>query len=101
MKKLLVAVVAAAGLMTACGGGVYYSEGRYRQPAPRVQVYGTYGVAPVPGYIWVESYDDWGGHGYVRVPGRWARPPHGRSYWAPGRWEHRGRTEVWIGARWR
>ena len=99
MKKLLLIVVAATGLMTACGGGAYYSEGRYRRGAP--VVYGAYGVAPGPGYVWISPYDDWRGRRYVRVPGRWARPPQGRTYWAPGYWENRGRTRIWIGAQWR
>ena len=100
-KNLLAIVLAATGLMTACGGGVYYSEGRYRQSAPRVRAYGAYGVAPGPGYIWVDPYDDWRGRSYVRVPGRWARPPHGHSHWAPGYWQQRGGTRIWIGGQWR
>lgn len=69
---------------------------RYDPPPPRVEVLG---VAPFMGAIWVPGNwvwrDRWSWHS-----GHWARPPHPRSQWTPGRWHRdhdgwRGRDGRW------
>lgn len=62
-------------------------------PPPPAYVAGPVGVAPGPGYVWVDGYWNWVDGRYVWVPGRWVLPPHPHAVWvAPSiefRW-HRG-----------
>jgi len=48
---------------------------------PPPLVVGPVGVAPGPGYIWIDGYWDWVGGGWVWVPGRWVLPPSPRAAW--------------------
>jgi hypothetical protein len=51
-------------------------------PPPPVHV-GVVGVAPGPGFVWVEGYHRWDGGRYVWVPGEWRMPPRPRARWVP------------------
>lgn len=88
------------GALSACGGGVAVA---YRVPAPppRPMTYGVVGMAPGPGYVWVDGYHDWRSSRYVWVPGAWHRPPHPRAVWVPGYFQRHGHSHVWVGGRWR
>jgi len=57
-------------------------------PAPVVEVQG---VAPQPGYLWVNGYWNWVGGRHVWVGGHWDAPPRPGYYWVPHTWErHEG-----------
>jgi hypothetical protein len=42
--------------------------------------------APRSGYVWQQGYHRWDGRSYAWSAGTWARPPHRRAQWVPGRW---------------
>jgi len=50
-------------------------------PPPAPMVVGPVGVAPAPGYVWVDGYWDWVGGRWVWVGGRWVRPPRPHAFW--------------------
>ena len=58
-------------------------------------------VAPGPGYIWQDGYQQWNGNSYVWVAGRWVRPPHRHARWTAGRWVHNSHGYYWQEGRWR
>ncbi len=62
-RKLTLLLLVTLGLLVlgACAGGYYV---RVAPPPPR---YGVVGVAPGPGYVWVDGFWDWRG-------GNWAWP---------------------------
>lgn len=88
-----------AGTLTGCGGAYVAYSGPPAPPPPRAS--GYVGVAPGPGYVWVDGYYDWGGRSYVWVPGRWLRPPRPRAVWVPGRFVQHGRGHQWVRGHWR
>src|ERR1700728_410863 len=65
-------------------------------PPPTAVVAGPVGVAPGPGYVWVDGYWNWANGGWVWVPGRWELPPRGRGVWVAPKIEFR-----WHGGHWR
>lgn len=67
----------------------YYTGGpvMVAPPPPRVEVVG---VAPAPGYIWIDGYWGWYGNRHQWTPGRWEAPRPGYR-WAPHRWAPEGR----------
>jgi len=84
--KLLTATFLMAGsLFTACAGSgaVVIVD----PPAPR---YGVVGVAPGPGFVWVEGFWDLRGGNWIWAPGRWVRPPHPGAVWVRSEWRHEG-----------
>ena len=84
---LLAPAVMALALSGCAARGAYYVS--VPPPPARVEVFG---VAPGPGFVWVDGYWNWSGSRYVWAPGRWQRPPRGRGRWEQGRWEnHNGR----------
>jgi hypothetical protein len=90
-RKILAGTLVFFGTALAgCGGGYSYRAAfvGYGPPAPR---YGVIGVAPGPGYAWVDGY--WGcrGNRYAWIEGRWDRPPLGYRTWARGEWFREGR----------
>lgn len=99
----IMATVLLAGALTACGGRSYVAYRAPLPPPPPAGYRGAYGprVAPGPGYVWVDGYQDWRGSRYVWVPGAYMRPPRPHAVWVPGRFVQRGRGHVWIGAHWR
>lgn len=59
------------------------------------------GVAPGPGYVWINGYHNWDGTRHVWVPGRWDRPPHPGGRWVAHRWVRRGNGWVLAEGHWR
>ena len=99
MKRTLGLAVILAGLSLAgCAGGYggYYAS----VPPPAVR-YEQRGRAPGAGYAWIDGYWGYNGGRYNWVPGRWDRPPRGRSRWEGGRWESRHGRYHYREGRWR
>jgi WXXGXW repeat (2 copies) len=90
------ALVLAATSLAGCY--TYASYATYAPPPVRVE---TFGVAPGPGYVWVNGFYTYRGNNYAWTPGRWAVPPRGRHVWEPGRWENRGGRYQFRQGRWR
>jgi hypothetical protein len=84
MKKSMLALAFATVALIGCGGGggYYYAS----TPPPPLR-YESIGVAPGPGYVWLNGYWGWRGNRYVWVPGYYARPPRHRAVWVEPRWE--------------
>ncbi len=74
LLMLLFTLLLAAGLASAAQVVIRVA------PPPPVRV-GVVGVAPGPGFVWVEGYHAYQGGGYVWVPGRWVLPPRPRARW--------------------
>lgn len=66
-------------------------------PPARVEVIG---VAPGPGYIWIEGHWAWQSSDFVWVTGRWERRPHDGARWNAGRWRKHSNGWVWIEGSW-
>lgn len=100
MKRGLFSIVLAGALLGAGCGGAYVGSYYASTPPPPLRAE-VYGVAPGPGFIWINGY--WGSQGgrYSWVPGRWDRPPRGRSRWETGRWEQRGNQYRFRQGHWR
>ena len=71
-----------------------------RVAPPRPARVGVVGVAPGPGYVWVEGYHEWRGNAYVWVPGRWLLPPGPRARWIAPRYRHVRGGWVFVPGRW-
>jgi len=84
-RLLTVAFLMAGSLLTACAGSgaVVIVD----PPPPR---YGVIGVAPGPGFVWVEGFWDLRGGAWVWAPGRWLRPPRPGAVWVVSGWRHEG-----------
>ena len=86
-RTLLVASILTIGGMAGCAVRASYATyARVPPPPARVEVYG---LAPGPGFAWVDGYWAWRGGGYAWTPGYWARPPRPHARWAPGHWGYR------------
>ena len=84
--------------LTACAGGGYV----YYAPAPPPPVRAeVFGVAPGPGFVWINGYWGYRGGGYAWTPGRWERPPHRSARWEEGRWERHGNRWGYREGHWR
>jgi hypothetical protein len=84
-KWMAGAFLIGSALMTACAGGAaVVVEG---PPPPR---YGVVGVAPRPGYVWVEGFWDLRGSRWEWAQGHWMRPPRARAAWVAPEWRHEG-----------
>ena len=93
MKKLLIIMAIATSLFaTGCAAG-------YVDTVPADEVYDA-GVAPGPGYIWVDGEWAWGGGRYVYHRGHWDNAHPGRT-WQKGSWAHTSRGYHWNGGHWR
>lgn len=98
-KLLGAALLLGTALFAGCGGGYGYSYVTYGPPPP--PRYGVVGVAPGPGYVWINGYYGWSGGRYVWNQGRWALPPHGRHAWVEGGWHREGRGWRYHEGHWR
>src|SRR2546425_2322857 len=99
-RKLLLApvvFVALAGL-SACAGNGYYAV-RTAPPPPRA--YGIVGVAPGPGYVWIDGFWDWRGGNWRWMNGYWGRRPRPRAVWVRPYWEPHGRGYRFHRGYWR
>ncbi|HJW26827.1 MAG TPA: hypothetical protein VJ576_18155 [Rhodocyclaceae bacterium] len=65
-------------------------------PPPRVEVVG---VAPAPGYIWIDGFWGWSGRHHEWHPGRWEAPRPGYA-WRPHQWQREGSYWRERGGRW-
>jgi WXXGXW repeat (2 copies) len=94
MKKLLVIMAIATSLFatTGCAGG--YVDA---QPADE---YYDQGVAPGPGYVWIDGDWVWGGGRYTYHHGYWGHARAGRT-WQKGNWAHTSRGYHWNSGHWR
>ena len=99
MKRtwMLSAVLAAISL-TACAGGGYVYYASAPPPPVRAEVFG---VAPGPGFVWINGYWGYRGGAYAWVPGRWERPPRRGAAWVQGRWERHGNRWGYRDGHWR
>ncbi len=71
---LLLAALAAGG---AVGCSRHY-RAHTPPPPPPPYAYRARGMAPGPGYVWVDGYWVSRGHRWHWVSGHWAPPPHAR-----------------------
>ena len=76
---LLLAALAAGG---AVGCSRHYRAHIPPPPPPPPYAYRERGVAPGPGYVWVDGYWVFRGNHWHWVSGHWVRTPHSRH----GRW---------------
>jgi hypothetical protein len=90
--SLLVCGAALAGTMAGCvvtpasvGVALPYVTVQ-APPPPQVEMVG---VAPAPGYFWIQGNWFWEGGRHVWHPGRWEAPRPGYR-WVPHRWERAG-----------
>jgi hypothetical protein len=97
MKAYLLSLAFVAFSTVGCAG----SYGYYAPTPPPPLRAEAYGVAPGPGFVWVNGYWGYRGSGYAWVPGRWSRPPYARATWAPGYWERHGGRYRFHEGRWR
>jgi hypothetical protein len=65
----------------------YYGPGPAVIAAPPPQRAEVIGVAPYPGYVWIDGYWNWTGHRHEWVGGHWDAPRPGYR-WVPRRWSH-------------
>jgi hypothetical protein len=97
MKRAsLLATVFAMLSLAACAGVVYYSN----VPPPPLRAE-AFGVAPGPGYVWVNGYWGWSGGAHAWVAGRWVRPPRPHAVWVAPYWERQGARYRFHEGRWR
>ena len=93
-KWLGTAVMSAIIALTGLTGCVVVPDQRHyaggvvlvAPPAPRVE---SIGVAPTPGYVWIDGYWNWVGDRHEWVPGHWTMPRYGR-HWVAHQWMRRG-----------
>jgi hypothetical protein len=72
MKRTLGMAVILGGLsLTGCAGGYAF----YANTPPPALRFEQRGVAPGPGYVWIDGYWGYSGGRYAWVAGRWDRPP--------------------------
>jgi hypothetical protein len=99
LNKTLLAVailLVAPTFMPAAHVDLGIAVGTPPPPPPPAYVAGPVGVAPAPGYVWVDGYWNWVGGRYVWVPGRWVLPPRPHAVWVAPSVEFR-----WYGGHWR
>ena len=85
---LVLVSMLAMGATSGCAARTTYGAAYVRVPPPPARVE-VYGVAPGPGFVWVNGYWAWRGGGYAWAPGYWARPPRPRARWVSGYWSYR------------
>ncbi len=94
-RTALLRTLAAVALGAAVSGCVVaparpvYADGEVVTVAPPAPYYEAVGVAPAPGYVWLNGYWNWGGGRHVWVPGRWEAPRAGYGY-VPHAWVRQG-----------
>jgi len=85
-------------LMTA---GIASAQVVIRVAPPRPVRVGVVGVAPGPGYVWREGWQEWRGGAYVWVPGGWVRPPHPGWGWVPPHYRRAQGGYIFVPGHWR
>jgi hypothetical protein len=92
MKKSLF-IIAIAALI-----GVMGCEGEYVDEQPADVTY-EQGVAPGPGYVWIDGDWVYGGGRYSYQKGHWDHGRQGHSY-AKGSWSHTSHGYHWNRGHW-
>ena len=95
---LIATVLLASAALGGCASRGYYA---YRVPPPPQARYGVIGVAPGPGYIWIDGFYDLRGSRWAWSPGYWARPPRPHSVWVRPYWKPHGRGYRFHRGYWR
>jgi hypothetical protein len=93
-----IAVLVFALLMTA---GLASAQVVIRIGPPAPVHIGVVGVAPGPGFVWIEGYHRWDGGRYVWVPGAWVRPPRPHARWVAPRYRRVNGGWGFVPGRWR
>ena len=57
--------------------------------------------APFSEAVWQPGYYAWLNNQYTWIPGRWERPPQGRTTWVTPRWERRDNGYIFVEGYWR
>jgi WXXGXW repeat (2 copies) len=73
-----------------------YSGGQedYVAVAPPPVQYEVVGVAPYPGWFWINGFWSWRANRHVWIGGRWESPRQGYR-WQPHRWEPHAQGRGW------
>jgi hypothetical protein len=96
---LLVALAATLGGCVVAPVQPYYDGGPVVYTAPPVAQVEYIGVAPVPGYIWINGFWSWQANRHVWRGGHWAAPRPGH-HWVPHAWSREGQGWRQHGGRW-
>jgi len=99
---ILSAVLLGSAALVACGGG--YAQGyvvAQVPPPPAPYAVGAVGIAPGPGYVWINGFWNLNGSRWAWVNGRWAVPPHAHAAWVADRWERHGNGWRYRRGHWR
>jgi WXXGXW repeat (2 copies) len=97
MRRSILALTFSAFSLIGCAGGYgYYAS----TPPPPIRAE-VVGVAPGPGYVWINGYWGWRGRSYAWVPGYYTRPPRARARWVEPRWERDHNRYRFHEGRWR
>ena len=86
---------------TALASGCVETGRMYVRLGPPTPIVDVRGVAPGPGYLWIEGYHRWDGRAYVWTAGRWELPPRGHNAWVQGHWAHDGHGWYYVQGHWR
>jgi hypothetical protein len=97
-KLLATSAVLLGTILSACGG---YANGFVAYGPPPPPRYAVVGVAPGPGYVWVDGYYNRYGNDWRWVNGRWALPPRGYRVWVRSEWRNEGGRWRFHEGRWR
>jgi WXXGXW repeat (2 copies) len=97
--KFLGLAFVAGSVLAGCAGQYSYGYVGYGPPAPRA--YGALGVAPGPGFVWIDGYYGYRGGRYEWMPGRWERPPRAGARWVRPEWRHENRGWRFHEGHWR
>jgi YXWGXW repeat-containing protein len=89
------------GTLSACAGGYSYYTVPSAPPPPPAYGYGVVGVAPGPGFVWVNGYWDWRGGRWFWTRGTWVRPPRRHAVWVAPSYRPYGRGYRYYAGRWR
>jgi len=98
MKKQIAGLFLAAALFVSVASAV---DVVIKLAPPRPVHIGAVGVAPGPGYVWIDGYHEYVGDHYVWHDGTWERPPHEHARWVAHRYVHRNGGYVFVQGHWR
>jgi hypothetical protein len=103
MSKVMRAAATAALLLTVFTGCVTpVAAGRvYVRIGPPVPIVEVRGVAPGPGFVWIDGFYRWDAGRYMWMAGRWERPPRAHARWVRGQWHHSRHGWYWVDGHWR
>ncbi len=100
-KNMLAFIIVLAGTSLAAYGRVGVGIVVGAAPPPPPVVAGPVGVAPAPGYVWVDGYWDWVGGKWIWVPGAWILPPRPHAVWVRPSYRAEHEHFRYVRGRWR